>query len=63
MAEDMDYRGHHLLVSPVGKGWRALIFAQGAKSPLPESPVVLEKSTKEEVVAQAKRIVDARFTY
>ena len=61
MAEDIDYRGYRFLVSPVGKGWRAQIYAQGSKTALPESPVVLEKSSKEEIVAEAKRIIDARF--
>jgi len=61
MAEDIDYRGYRFLVSPAGKGWRAEIYAQGAKTALPESPVMLEKSSKAEIVAEAKRIIDARF--
>jgi hypothetical protein len=61
MAEDIHYRGYHLVVSPVGKGWRAMIYAPGSRSALPESPTTLEKSLKEEIVAEARKIVDARF--
>ena len=46
MAETIDYRGFRLLVSPVGKGWRAMIYAPGSPSALPESPAMLEKSSQ-----------------
>jgi hypothetical protein len=49
------------LVSPVGKGWRAMIYAPGSPSALPESPAMLEKSLKEAIVVEAKKIVDARL--
>ena len=61
MAERIDYRGYRLEVSPVGKGWRAAIYAPGSTSPLPESPATLEKISKEEIVTQAKEIIDARL--
>jgi hypothetical protein len=61
MAEELNYKGYRLLVSPVGKGWRAMIFPPGSSSPLPESPAMLEKSLKEVIVAEAKKIVDARL--
>jgi hypothetical protein len=61
MAEVTDYRGYRLEVGPVGKGWRAAIFAPGSASPLPESPAALEKSTKDAIVTEAKRIIDARL--
>jgi hypothetical protein len=61
MAEQLDYQGYRLLISPVGKGWRAMIYAPGSSSALPESPATLEKSSKEAIVAEAKRIVDARM--
>ena len=61
MAEAIDYRGFRLLVSPVGKGWRAMIYAPGSPSALPESPAMLEESLKEAIVAEAKKIVDARL--
>jgi hypothetical protein len=61
MAERIDYRGYRLEVGPVGKGWRAAIYVPGSVSPLPESPATLEKSSKDEIVAEAKRIIDERF--
>jgi hypothetical protein len=58
MAEELNYKGYRLLVSPVGKGWRAMIFPPGSSSVvLPESPA----SPKEAVVAEARKIVDARL--
>jgi hypothetical protein len=50
-------RGYRLqgispLVSPVGKGWRAMIYAPGSPSALPESPATLEKSLKEAIDAR-----------
>jgi hypothetical protein len=54
MAEELNYKGYRLLVSPVGKGWRAMIFPPGSSSALPESP-------KETIVAEARKIVDARL--
>jgi hypothetical protein len=62
MAERIDYRGYRLEVGPVGKGWRAAIYAPGSALPLPESPAMLEKVTKEEIITQAKEIVDARLS-
>ncbi len=38
-----------------------MIYAPGSSSALPESPATLEKSSKESIVAEAKRIVDARM--
>jgi hypothetical protein len=61
MAEVIDYNGYRLEVGPVGKGWRAAIYAPGSASPLPESPAVLEKISKDEIVTEAKRIIDARL--
>jgi hypothetical protein len=60
MSERIDYRGYRLEVGPVGRG--AAIYAPGSASPLPESPAVLEEITKEEIVTQAKEIIDARLT-
>jgi len=61
LADVINYNGYRLEVGPVGKGWRAAIYAPGSLSPLPESPAILEKISKDEIVAEAKRIVDARL--
>jgi hypothetical protein len=61
MAEIIEYRGYRLQVGPVGKGWRASIYSPGSTSALPDSPTNLEKSSKNEIVAEAKRIIDGRF--
>jgi hypothetical protein len=57
----IDYKGHRIEVSPVGKGWRASIYSPGSISPWPNSPVNLEKSSTEEIVAEAKRIIEMRL--
>ena len=54
----MEYKGYQIEVSRVGKGWRASIFSPDSKRPLPDSPSNLEKSKAEELVAEAKRIID-----
>jgi hypothetical protein len=56
-----DYKGYRIEVSSLGKGWRASIFSPGSVSPWPNSPVNLEKSSTEEIVAEAKRIIDVRL--
>jgi hypothetical protein len=57
----IEYEGHRIEVSPVGKGWRAAIFAPGSTRAIADSPSNLEKSRSEEIVAEAKRIIDARL--
>ena len=57
----IEYRGYRIQVSHVGKGWRASIFSPGSTRALADSPSNLEKSRKEEIFAEAKRIVDARL--
>ena len=57
----VEYKGYRIEVSPVGKGRRAVIFAPGSPRPLADSPSNLEKSRTEEIVAEAKRIIDARL--
>jgi hypothetical protein len=52
----IEYEGYRIEVSSVGKGWRASIFAPGSTRPLTQSPSNLEK-----IVAEAKRIIDARL--
>jgi hypothetical protein len=57
----IEYKGYRIEVSSVGRGWRATIFAPGSTRALADSPSNLEKSSTEEIVAEAKRIIDARF--
>ena len=45
----------------MGKGWRASIFEPGSNRALANSPFNLEKSRSEEIVAEARRIIDARL--
>jgi hypothetical protein len=61
MLEIIEYRGFRLQVGPVGKGWRTFIYSPGSTSPLSDSPTNLEKSRKDEIVAEAKRIIDTRL--
>jgi hypothetical protein len=58
----IEYKGCRIEVTAVGKGWRASIFVRGSTRALADSPFNLEKSRPEEVVAEAKRIIDARLT-
>ena len=57
----IDYKGYRIEVCPAGKGWKASIFSAGSISPWPNSPVNLEKSSTEEIVAEAKRIIELRL--
>ena len=59
---DLTYKDHRFVVSKLGKGWRAMIYAPRSLSPLGESPTNLEQSSKEAIIAEAKWIVDARCT-
>jgi hypothetical protein len=61
MVEIIEYRGYRIQVGPLGKGWRASIYSPESISALPDSPTDLEKSRKDEIVAEAKRIIDGRF--
>ena len=60
--ETVNYNGYRLEVVPVGKGWRVSIYPPESISALRESPSILEKVFKETVIAEAKKIVDARAT-
>jgi len=57
----IDYKGYRIEVSHVGKGWRASIFSPCSTRALDDSPSNLEKSRTEEIVAEAKRIIDERL--
>ena len=57
----IEYKGYRIEVSSVGKGRRAAIFAPGSTRALDDSPSKLKKNRTEEIVAEAKRIIDARL--
>ena len=57
----LEYKGFRIEVTSVGKGWRASIFEPGSNRALADSPFNLEKSPSEEIVAEARRIIDARL--
>jgi hypothetical protein len=59
---DLIYKDHRIIVSGVGRGWRAMIYAPGSNTALRESPASLVECRKEAIVAEAKWIVDARCT-
>ena len=50
----IEYKGYRIEVSPVGKGWRATIFAPGSTRALADSPSNLEKSRTEDIIAGGK---------
>jgi hypothetical protein len=56
----IEYKSYRIEVSAVGKGWRASIYSPDSTSPLPDSPTNLEKSQMDEIVAEAKSIIDRR---
>src|ERR1700730_11947518 len=58
--ENIDYNGQRVEVVAGGKGWRVPIYPPDSPSALRESPSILEKVPKETVIAEAKKIVDAR---
>ena len=60
--ETIHYNGYRPEVVPVGKGWRVSTYPPESALALRESPAILEKVLKETVIAEAKKIVDARGT-
>jgi hypothetical protein len=59
---DLLYKDHRIVIGRVGKGWRAMIYAPGSSAALSESPSMLEESTRDSIVNEAKRVVDARLS-
>jgi hypothetical protein len=56
-----EYKGYRIEVRRVGQGWRASIYSPGSTAPWRDSPTNLERSDAEEIVAEAKRTIDARL--
>lgn len=59
--QTIEYLGYRLEVASVLKGWRVSIFPPGSRFALAESPSTIETCPKNAIVAEAKRIVDARI--
>jgi hypothetical protein len=55
----IEYKSYRIEVCRVGRGWRASIYSPGSTAPLSNSPANLEKSEMEDIVAEARRIIDA----
>jgi hypothetical protein len=53
--------GYRLDPRPAGKGWRVLIYPPGTNSALSEYASDSEKGSKEAVIKEAKKIVDAHL--
>jgi hypothetical protein len=57
----VEYKRYRIEAARVGKGWRASIYSPGSTNPLPDSPTNLEKSTLDEIVIEARRIIDGHL--
>jgi hypothetical protein len=57
---ELTYKDHRIVITGVGNGWRAMIYAPRSLSALAESPTNLEESSKATILAEAKCIVDVR---
>ena len=60
-SEIITYKGYRLDPRPVGRGWRVFIFPPGNKPVLSEYASSLEKGSKDQVVKEAKEIVDTEL--
>lgn len=58
MAEEIIYREHRLIVSPHGSGWKVLIYPSGSRFAHAEIPNTSDRGSRDDVIAQARRIVD-----
>jgi hypothetical protein len=54
------YKDHSIVVTRVGRGWRASIYAPGSNTALRERPASLEECRREDILAEARWIVDGR---
>jgi hypothetical protein len=57
----VEYKGYRIEISRLGRGWRASIYSPGSTSPWRDSPANLEKSSEEDILAEAKQMIDARL--
>jgi hypothetical protein len=57
----VEYKGYRIEISRLGRGWRASIYSPGSTAPWRDSPANLEKSSEEDILAEAKQMIDARL--
>ncbi len=57
----VEYKGYRIEVCRVGRGWRASIYSPGSTAPWRDGSANLEKSRAEEIVSEAKQMIDARL--
>jgi len=57
----VEYKGYRIELCRVGRGWRASIYSPGSTAPWRDSPANLERSRAEEIVTEAKQMIDARL--
>jgi hypothetical protein len=60
-SEIITYKGYRLDPRPVGRGWRVFVYPPGNKPVLSEFASNLEKGSKEQVIKEAKEIVDTHL--
>src|SRR5262249_18241437 len=56
VAQELSYKGYRLLVSPVGKGWRAMIFPPGSSSRCPKVLQRLRKVPKKRLLPRQRKL-------
>jgi hypothetical protein len=57
-AEELNYKGYRLQVSPQGPGWKVIIYAPGAMLGLDEIPYIRDPAGRDQVIEEAREIVD-----
>jgi hypothetical protein len=58
MAEELNYKGYRMQVSPQGPGWKVIIYAPGAMLALDEIPYTRDPPGRDQVIEEAREIVD-----
>jgi hypothetical protein len=57
--EEIEYRGHILVVKPDGPGWQIRIYPDHTTITHVGYPKTLSHSSKQDIIEEAKRLVDA----
>jgi hypothetical protein len=58
LTEQIEHRGYRLSVQPHGSGYKILIYAPGSTVALPTIPFDRNKSKREDLIEEAKRMAD-----